>query len=103
MGRLKTGSFPALRCHKATGKAVVTLSGQDFYCGTFGTKASLAEYDRQVAEWLGRGRRPLVVEAARAETTVVELLAAYKRFATGYYRKNGKVTTEVHAIVCAAK
>lgn len=103
MARRKHGSVPGIRLHKPTGKAVVTLSGQDFYCGTWGTKVALAEYDKQVAEWLARGRRPLATATAEsAGITVVELLAAYKRFAKGYYRKNGKVTTEVHAIGCAS-
>jgi hypothetical protein len=56
MARQKKGSIPGLRHHRATGKAVVTLSGQDFYCGTFGTQAALVAYDRVVAEWLARGR-----------------------------------------------
>jgi hypothetical protein len=33
---------------------------------------------------------------------VVELLAAYKRFAKGYYRKNGQVTNEVAAVHSAS-
>jgi integrase len=37
------------------------------------------------------------------EMTVVELLAAYKRFAESYYRKNGKITNEVTAVVSAMK
>lgn len=103
MARRHHGSVPGLRHHKPTGKAVVTLSGQDFYCGTFGTKVALAEYDRHVAEWLARGRRPQATAAdGSSSITVVELLAAYKRFATGYYRKNGKVTNEVTALVSAA-
>ena len=59
MARRKKGSVTGLRHHKASGKAVVTFSGQDIYCGTWGTKVALAEYDRVVAEWLARGRRPL--------------------------------------------
>lgn len=103
MARRKHGSVPGIRHHRPSGKAVVTLSGQDFYCGTWGTKTALAEYDRVVAEWLARGRRALVAEPERAETTVVELLAAYKRFAESYYRKAGTVTTEVGAILCVAR
>jgi len=103
MARRKKGSVPGLRHHKPSGKAVVTLSGQDFYCGTWGTKTALAEYDKQVSEWLARGRRALVDEQERGETTIVELLAAYKRFAESYYRKNGKVTNEVTALLSAAK
>jgi RNA polymerase sigma factor (TIGR02999 family) len=52
MARRSQGSVPGLRHHKPSGKAVVTLSGQDFYCGTWGTKVALSEYDRHVSEWL---------------------------------------------------
>ena len=44
----------------------MTLSGQDYYLGPHGTKASKLEYDRVIAEWLARGRRP--VHAARIES-----------------------------------
>lgn len=96
-------SVPRYSKHKASGQAVVCLSGQDFYLGPHGTKTSKAEYDRLVAEWLARGRRPLVTQDGTAgEITVVELIAAYKRHAETYYRKNGKVTNEVTAILSAA-
>src|SRR6478609_8109142 len=52
-------SFPSYCKHRASGQAVVTLCGQDFYLGPHGTKASKLEYDRLIAEWLARGRRPL--------------------------------------------
>jgi hypothetical protein len=89
-------SVPRYRKHKPAGQAVVTLSGQDFYLGPHGTQVSRAEYDRRVAEWLARGRRPCS-PAVDEGYTVVELIADYKRFATGYYRKNGQVTNEVTA------
>ena len=50
--------IPKYRLHKPSGQAVVTLSGRDFYLGRFETKASRAEYDRHIAEWLANGRRP---------------------------------------------
>jgi len=103
MARLKHGSVPGIRHHKPTGKAVVTLSGQDFYCGTWGTKTALAEYDRRVAEWFARGRRPVVQDDGQVELTLVELGAAYKKFAKTYYRKNGKATNEVTTIVRAVQ
>src|SRR5262245_10152425 len=104
MARRKKGSVPGIRLHKATGKAIVTLSGQDFYCGPFGTKAALVEYDRHVAEWLARGRRPLTIADEEPEQlTVMELLVTYKRHAEQYYRKNGKPTNEVKQLKLAAK
>jgi len=96
MARLKRGAIPGIRRHKPSGKAVVTLSGQDFYLATWGTKAALVEYDRVVNEWLARGRRPLVVVEVEGPITVTELAAAFKRYAKGYYVKNGKQTSEYH-------
>jgi integrase len=104
MARRKKGSVPGIRHHRPSGQAVVTLSGQDFYCGTFGTKVALAEYDRHVAEWLARGRRPILENEGEPEQlTVVELIVAYKRHAEAYYRKNGKPTNEVKQILLAMK
>ena len=96
-------SVPAYRKHRASGRAVVTLSGQDFYLGPHGTKVSKAAYDREVAEWLARGRRPVDRSGDGVEISCVEVIAAYKRYAEGYYRKDGKVTSEVPAILSAAK
>ena len=82
---------------------MVTLWRQDFYLGPHGTKASKLEYDRVILEWLARGRCPTGEPDGAPETTVVELIVAYKRFCEGYYRKDGKVTNEVTAILNAAK
>jgi integrase len=99
----RLSGIPRYRKHKASGQAIVTLSGQDFYLGPHGTKVSKLEYDRCVAEWLARGRRPLLPDDGSHDAiTIVELIAAYKRFAEGYYRKNGSVTNEVSAILSAA-
>ena len=49
-------SLPRYRHHKATGQAVVTVFGKDRYLGPWQSKASRAEYDRLIAEWLAAGR-----------------------------------------------
>jgi len=77
-------SLPRYSKHRASGQAVVTLSGQDFYLGPHNTAASKREYDRVIAEWLARGRRPLFSH----DITVVELMDSYVEFARGYYLKN---------------
>jgi hypothetical protein len=51
-------SVPKLCLHKASGKAVVRLNGQDHYLGVFGTPGAKGAYDRLIAEWLANGRRP---------------------------------------------
>jgi integrase len=84
-------TVPKYRKHKASGQAIVTLSGRDHYLGPWRTKASLVEYDRLIAEWLARGRQ---AEPDRAGLTVVELIARYWRHATAYYRKHGRPTGE---------
>ena len=40
-----------------SGQAVVTLSGQDYYLGPYGSIASQIEYDRLIGEWLAGGRQ----------------------------------------------
>ena len=49
-------SLPKYRKHKASGQAVVTLDGNDFYLGPHNTRASHREYDRLVGEWQQNGR-----------------------------------------------
>ena len=64
-----TKLLPKYRRHRASGQAVVTLNGQDFYLGTHGTKASRKEYDRLVGECQANGR---TLTAARESMTVTE-------------------------------
>lgn len=98
-------SVPRYRKHKASGQAIVTLSGQMFYLGHYGTKTSKAEYDRQVAEWLARGRQPLNEEGGEpSELPIVELIVRFKEWAEGHYIcRRGKVANEVTAILSATK
>jgi integrase len=91
-----TQKLPKYRKHAASGNAVVTLSGVDHYLGRYGSKASRVLYDRLLAEWLAGGRAFAATEAS--QITVVELSARYWRFATRYYRKNGKCTGVAPAI-----
>jgi hypothetical protein len=49
--------IPKLGKHKATGQAVVRLSGNDVYCGGYGIAEAQAKYERVITEWLQRGRR----------------------------------------------
>lgn len=71
--------LPAYRRHKASGQAVVTLSGRDTYLGPWGTRLSRDNYDRVVSEWLARGRvaAPSVDDAGAGAVTVQRLLAAW--------------------------
>jgi integrase len=88
--------LPKYRKHRATGQAVVTLSGRDHYLGKHGTAASRSEYDRLIAEWLANGRQQLA--GNQADLSVAELLTRYLRHAKSYYRKDGKQTSEYGGI-----
>lgn len=92
---------PKYRRHKGKGLAVVTLGGRDFYLGKYGSAASKEEYRRLVAEYLVSGAPP--VEADPQSITVAEVLAAYLRFAKGYYRKGDKTTGEYGLMVDACR
>lgn len=90
---------PSYRRHKPTGQAVVTINGRDLYLGKWNTAASKAEYDRLIAEYLANGRRL----QSNSDSTVVEVLNAYRKFAEKYYLKDGRVTSEYGAIKEALK
>ena len=85
-------SLPRYRKHKASGQAVVHLSGQDFYLGPHGTKTSRLEYDRRVSEWLQRGRA--LPDARQSELLLTPILVAFVKHANRYYQKDGNETRE---------
>jgi len=91
---LRTSKY---RHHKAKNLAVVTFAGRDIYLGTFGTAESKQEYRRLVAEYIQSGAMPRTEIAT--EISVIEVIAAYLKFAKGYYRKTGKFTREYGLIV----
>lgn len=91
MPKLKI-QIPKYRLHKASGQAVVTLSGKDFYLGEHGSEASQVEYNRLLAEWQLNGRGALS-KNSEEELRVDELILAYMVHVKSYYVKNGKPTT----------
>ncbi len=95
-----TRSNPSYRKHRASGQAVVTIDGTDHYLGPHGTKASRDEYDRLIALWLAGGRR---LAAPASDVTIVEMLAAFRRFAVKHYRRDGKPTRSLDNILDAAR
>jgi integrase len=88
---------PKYRHHKAKNLAVVTISGRDIYLGKFNSPESKHEYRRLVGEYMQTGVAPR--GAAAPEISTIEVVAAYLKFAHGYYRKGGKVTREYGLIV----
>lgn len=93
----RTKSLPSYRLHRATGRAMVTINGQDIYLGKHNTKASLHEYDRVIAEYLASGRRHSS-DINKKPATINQLILAYWKHSKGYYVKNGKPTSELAAV-----
>src|SRR5689334_11922448 len=84
---------PSYRRH-VSGRAPVRLNGRDIYLGTFGTEESRRNYDRVIAEWLARSRRPAIDPN---DLTIVELIAAFWEHAHQHYRRpDGTPTGEHH-------
>jgi len=93
-----TQCMPSYCLHRASGQAIVKLSGKVHYLGRYGTKKSKAKYKRLVGEWLTTDRQPAPACAESGELTVVELLARYMPFAVRHYRKGGEPTGEIDNI-----
>jgi integrase len=89
-------SLPTYRKHKRSGQAVVTLNGRDHYLGPHGTRVSKREYDRVVAEWLATGRSA-AYGAKSADLLVVQIAAAYLKYARAYY--GTLPSSELHRII----
>lgn len=84
---------PKYRRHKATGQAVVTLSGRDYYLGPWQSAKSKREHARLTSQWLAAGES--LFESPADTLSVEELLAAFWRHAKAYYiDADGKPTTE---------
>lgn len=86
--------IPSYRRHKASGQAIVTLSGKDVYLGKYNSAASRAAYNKTIAEWTAHGG---TLPADQSDDlTITELAAAFMRHAALYYRgPDGRQTTEV--------
>ncbi|MDB2525746.1 site-specific integrase, partial [Mariniblastus sp.] len=89
---------PKYRKHKASGQAIVSIDGKDFYLGPHGTHASRIEYDRRIGEWLANGRQ---LPSCSKSITIVELVAQKWKHAKGYYVKNGEPTDELPGLKIA--
>lgn len=91
------GRIPSYRRHRASGQAVVTLSGRDHYLGPHGSKTSIVEYDRLVAEWLATRRTltPGGGEQGASGVTIDQLVHAFWQHAKRFcVRPDGLPTGE---------
>src|SRR5262249_47858368 len=75
---------PSYRQH-SSGQARVTLNGQDYLLGPYGSEESKEAYRRTIAEWAERKGRFAPPADAPAPATVNELLLAYYKHAAAYY------------------
>jgi integrase len=96
---VKSRRVPRMCHHQASGRAYVTdpASRRQIPLGRWGTPEAEAAYGRWVAEFLAR---PAGVPSPgrSAGLTVDQLGLAYLEHAEGYYRKRGKLTSEVYQI-----
>lgn len=75
---------PGYRLHKASGQAVVVLSGRSYYLGAYGSPESRKLYERRIAEWLQHKQAPPEVANVRG-LSVSEVILAYLRSIEGRY------------------
>jgi len=85
--------LPSYRRHKASGQALVTLNGRDFYLGPWRSAESKQEYQRLTSQWLANGG--VLPANQHDEITITELLAAFWGHAKTFYTDaDGKPSTE---------
>lgn len=103
-------SIPKLCRHKASGRGVVRLSGSDVYLGAWPPEDEepppevRREYERALADWLARGRGPVVAPDQASGLTVGELILAFLPHANQHYRdSDGEPTNEVIEFRCSLR
>jgi hypothetical protein len=88
---------PSYRKHKATGQAVVTLSGRDFYLGPWQSAESKHEYTRLVREWNAAGG--VIPGSGGDSLTIVELLKAFWHHAKLHYGEESSETQNYSSLI----
>jgi hypothetical protein len=93
----RSAFVPKYCLHKPSGRAYVRIQGKVIYTGDYGTAESKHEYGRLVAE-LAASSGSSAPTAPVPGITVVEIVAGYLDYADGYYRQNGRPTSQVHIV-----
>jgi len=97
-------SYPKYRFHRASGQAVVTIDGRDFYLGPHGSRTSKVAYDRKIAEWLAGGRHLPDSSPSAPNLRVTALIALYWKHCKVHYRHDdGTPTSELALVRLALK
>ena len=77
------------RLHKASGLAFIELAGRRFYLGKHGSKASQAEYERRITEYLANGRKMPPIQT-QARISCQELAIHFLEWAEDYFMNQPK-------------
>lgn len=96
--------IPSYRRHKSTGRAVVTINGQDIYLGKYGSIESHEKYGQLIAQFASKAAvqvQPATGPAA--DRTLTEIVLAFMHHAAEYYVKDGKRTAEYDSFKCAVR
>src|SRR6266853_1803007 len=92
MARIKAGSVPSYRHHKARGLAVVTIDGHDHYLGPFGSPGSKRKYASLIRAWQDRqgqkGEAPKEPLRPNDQVTINDLILAYLKHVERHYKPN---------------
>jgi hypothetical protein len=103
-GRRRTGEAPALRHHKASGRAYVTYLGQQTYLGLWNSPEARRAYRDWVSAWESANRPDTAPRRVGASITVADLVAAHAEYAARHYRRaDGSPTDEVRAFVLSLR
>lgn len=93
---------PSYRLHRASGKAVVTLSGRDHYLGEYGSPESSSRYRELVGRWLAGGKK-LPTETPSEPLSVAETLLAYLEYCEKHYASRRRYDALLARIKAALK
>jgi hypothetical protein len=83
MSATSPAKIPSYTKHKSSGQAVVRINGRDNYLASFGSTASIKEYDRLRVEFIAGGH--CVLGAGNTDLTITELAAAYWTHQKAYH------------------
>lgn len=100
-----SGRIPKLCRHKSTNRAYVTdpYHKKEVFLGQWGTVDAQSNYDTWVRKFLARRAEVSSGSPAGSSILVGTLILDYMGFAIGYYRKDGKVTSEIDSLKAALK
>lgn len=78
---------PPMRRKKCPGQdqAYVTLNGRRVLLGAWGSEEARAAYDREIMQWLARGRMPVT---PHEDTLMVECVALYTKYCEDYFKSS---------------